>query len=169
MGTYTVDGRRDPAQSSTCQNMTDSRKILFMDSKVGNRNFIDAFRSQANISRLSSNSDLVLNVIRKLRKKETQGNASRSVNDMLNSTHHCLVNILMDTTYSGMAVHNLNAVNDVEACDGVMDLIRHFDSHFMGEHHYYPFRLTHWSDSDKLKMSSFFVSLCDESRYQAAD
>ena len=42
------------------ENMTDSKKILFVESQSGgNRNFVDTFRSQADISRLSSDSDLV--------------------------------------------------------------------------------------------------------------
>ena len=43
------------------ENMTDSKKILFVESQSGggNRNFVDVFRSQADISRLSSDSDLI--------------------------------------------------------------------------------------------------------------
>ena len=33
----------------------------------------------------------------------------------------------------------------------------------------YPFRITNWNDSSRSKLFSFFVSLCDESRYQSGD
>ena len=69
------------------ENMTDSKKILFVDSQSGwgNRNFITAFRSQADISRLSSNSDLVPPNLRKGGSAVAQDYASRSTNNVLNS------------------------------------------------------------------------------------
>ena len=78
----------------------------------------------------------------------------------------------------GMTVHNRNIVNSMVHDDDAnsdnmptmdMDTIKKFDLHFNEENYYYPFRIMHWSDIDKCKMSSFFVSFRDESRYQAAD
>ena len=34
---------------------------------------------------------------------------------------------------------------------------------------YYPFRISSWDDNTKFTMSSYFVSIRDESRYQSAD
>ena len=38
-----------------------------------------------------------------------------------------------------------------------------------GARSYYPFRIAHWDDFSKCRVSSYFVSIRDESRYQAAD
>ena len=38
-----------------------------------------------------------------------------------------------------------------------------------GARSYYPFRITHWDDFSKCRVSSYFISIRDESRYQAAD
>ena len=68
------------------ENMTDSKKILFVESQSGggNRNFVDAFRSQADISRLSSDSDLVPPNLRKGGSTVGQDYTSRSANNVLN-------------------------------------------------------------------------------------
>ena len=71
------------------ENMTDSKKILFVESQSGgNRNFIDTFRSQADISRLSSDSDLVPPNLRRGEGSSTvvghQDYTSRSANNALN-------------------------------------------------------------------------------------
>ena len=74
-------------------------------------------------------------------------------------------------------MHNRNIVNSMVHNDDtnsdnnmpMVDAIKKFDFHFNEENYYYPFRITHWSDIDKCKMSSFFMSFHDESRYQAAD
>ena len=55
------------------ENMNDSKKILFVESqRGGNRNFIDTFRSLADISRLSSDSDLVPSNLRRGEKAAVQ-------------------------------------------------------------------------------------------------
>ena len=59
-------------------------------------------------------------------------------------------------------MHNANI-------DMPMNAIKKFDLHCNEENYYYPFRIMHWSDIDKCKMSSFFVSFRDESQYQVAD
>ena len=85
--------------------------------------------------------------------------------------------MLNETVSVGMTVHNRNIVNSMVHDDDansdnnmpLVDAIKEFDLHFNEENYYYPFRITHWSDIDKCKMSSFFVSFHDESRYQAAN
>ena len=76
------------------ENMADSRKILFVESQSGDRNFINAFRSQADISRLSSDSDLVPPNLRKWGEGSSSSTVvggqdyyytSRSANNVLNS------------------------------------------------------------------------------------
>ena len=71
------------------ENMTDSKKILSVESQSGGgeKNFVKAFRSQADVSRLSSDSDLVLPNLRK-GEGSTVGQdyyTSRSANNVLNS------------------------------------------------------------------------------------
>ena len=55
--------------------------------------------------------------------------------------------------------------------DGSHHLIemRHLKSLLNGVRSYYPFRITHCDDFSKCRVSSYFVSIHDESRYQAAD
>ena len=71
-----------------------------------------------------------------------------------------------------MTVHNRNIVDSVvhnANIDMPINAIKKFDFHFNEESYYYPFRITHWNDIDKCKMSSFFVLFSDESQYQVAD
>ena len=74
------------------ENMTDSKKILFIESQSGgNRHFVDTFRSQADINRLSSNSDLVPPNLRRGGEGSSTGvvgsqdYTSRSANNVVNS------------------------------------------------------------------------------------
>ena len=157
------------------ENMTDSKKILFVESQ-SDRNFVDTFRSQADMSRLSSDSNLVPPNLRRGEGSTVvcQDYTSRSANNVLNSKRYSLSSVLNETVSVGMTVHNRNTVNsvvhdDANSDDMPMDVIKKFDLHFNEENYYYPFRITHWSGIDKCKMSSFLVSFCDKSRYQAAD
>ena len=47
--------------------------------------------------------------------------------------------------------------------------MRHLKNLLNGVRLYYPFRITHWDDFPKCRVSSYFVLIRDESRYQAAD
>ena len=49
------------------------------------------------------------------------------------------------------------------------DEIQELNLYLNNSNSYYPFRVTNWSDNEKCKMSSYFTSIRDESRYQAAD
>ena len=79
--------------------------------------------------------------------------------------------MLDGTASTGMTLHNRNIVDSVHNAniDMPMNAIKKFDLHFNEENYYYPFRITHWKDTDKCKMSSFLVLFCDKSWYQAAD
>ena len=76
-------------------------------------------------------------------------------------------------TNRGLTVHNRNVLQQVEMsseeeprCNEAQSM---FQFHFLKDNYYYPFRITHWSDSDKTRLSLFFVSFRDKSQYQAAD
>ena len=137
----------------------------------GNRNFVDAFGSQADISRLSSDSDLVQSNLRKGASTVVQDYTSRSANNVLKSKQYSVSSVLNETVSVGMTVHNRNIVNSMHNANisRSMNAIKKFDLHANEENYYYPFRIMHWSDIDKCKMSSFFMLFRDKSRYQAAD
>ena len=47
--------------------------------------------------------------------------------------------------------------------------IKHLKNLLNSVRSYYPFRITHWDNYSKCRVSSYFVSIHDESRYQATD
>ena len=47
--------------------------------------------------------------------------------------------------------------------------MKRWDSYLNESNSYYPFRATNWSDNRTCKISSYFLAIQDESRYQAAD
>ena len=69
-------------------------------------------------------------------------------------------------TNRGLTVHNRNILQQVEMslsseeeeCGHNKEAQSMFEFHFLNDNYYYPFRITHWSDSDKMRLSSFFVS-----------
>ena len=63
----------------------------------------------------------------------------------------------------------LTQMNSAQTSQEKVQSVRMFEHNFLKDSKYFQFRITHWNDSDKFKLSSFFVSIRDEARYQASD
>ena len=63
----------------------------------------------------------------------------------------------------------LTQMNSAQTSQEKVQSVRMFEHNFLKDSKYFPFRITHWNDSDKFKLSSFSVSIRDEARYQASD
>ena len=94
---------------------------------------------------------------------------------VLNKKHFKLPDVLHDNVC--MIDENRPRVLEVERT-GTPPLVRKLetvkavkkmDKHFSKENVYYPFRMTNSSDNERCRILSFFVSMRDEGRYQAAD
>ena len=104
----------------------------------------------------------------------------RSVNNVLNcrprSSSTIAFSLLSDIDPRDETILEINSImrllnKSSMSMDGSHHLIemRHLKNLLNGARSYYPFRITHWDDFSKCRVSSYFVSIRDESRYQAAD
>ena len=140
---------------------------------------MESFKSQAEITRLASNSNLVPSNMREVNRHVclSQSFDTRSVNNVLNEKCFKLPDILHDNLCIGMIDENRQHVLEVERTGTLLlvrkletvKAIKKMDKHFSKENVYYPFRMTSWSDNERCRISSFFVSMWDEGCYQATD
>ena len=63
----------------------------------------------------------------------------------------------------------LTQMNSAQMSQEKVQLVRMFEHNFSKDNKYFPFQIMHWSDSDKFKLSSFFVSIRDKAHYQSSD
>ena len=104
----------------------------------------------------------------------------RSVNNVLNcrprSSSTIAFSLLSDIDPRDETILEINSImrllnKSSMSMDGSHHLIemRHLKNLLNGARSYYPFRIMHWDDFSKCRVSSYFVSIHDEYRYQAAD
>ena len=146
--------------------------MTFMENQCGDRNFIQSFVTQADISRQSSDCDLVppslqsanfrsrKNVSRRLT-NTMKFEPQKKVCDVLNNlSNRCL-------TARTRSLHQsfINPINTSNTYDKVKHLEEHLSSYCKDS----PFRLVSVSDEDNLRFASFFTSYRDKAHYQASD
>ena len=137
------------------------------------------FSKQSKLNRYGMSLDLVPKGTRKYQVSWNDTTRQRTVNNMFNNKKFKLSHILGETVV--MDKCSLNATSKLKiterlmigSCeqpsDRAMVEMRILDSNLNKSNSYYPFRVTNWSDNEKCKISSYFSSIRDESRYQAAD
>ena len=59
----------------------------------------------------------------------------------------------------------LTQMNSAQTSQEKVQSVRMFEHNFLKDSKYFPFRITHWSDSNKFKL----FSIRDEAHYQASD
>ena len=146
-----------------------------MDPQIGDRNFVNGFTTQADISRLSSDSDLVPCTLRTANFQPSQG-ASSCVRHLSTDVKICqqrklhgVINRLSNRCLTEQTVELIDSFTDANDTLNQCGKWKCLDNHLSLECRYNPFRLVNVSNFDKSKLSSFFTSIRDKFRYQASD
>ena len=149
--------------------------FTFIDTQIGDRNFVNGFTTQADISRLSSDSDLVPCTLRTANFRPSQG-ASSCVRHLSTDVKICqqrklrgVTNRLSNRCLTEQTVELIDSFTNANDTLNQCGKWKHLDDHLSLECRYNPFRLVNISDDDKSKLSSFFTSIRDKFRYQASD
>ena len=148
-----------------------SGSMMFTENQCGNRNFIQSFVMQADISRQSSDCDLVPTLLR--------GTDTRTFGGM--KDHRCFA---VNVTYEPLKKVN-DAIDDLSnGC--LMTRVKNLSQSFISvtdcsKTHvkvkpldtsdccYNPFRVVNMSGDDMFHLASFFASIRDKHCYQSAD
>ena len=103
----------------------------------------------------------------------------RTVNNVMNNKKFKLSHVLVETVvmdeYSSNVTSKMTLIKRLMAgcheqvSERALTEIKRLDSYLNESNSYYPFRVTNWSDNEKCKISSYFLSIREESRYQAVD
>ena len=127
--------------------------------------------TQADISRMGSNCDLVPEPYREITTKDvsmTQSSSSiinvRVLSRMKGGVNSMLARL--SNKHLNMQTHRLSSSVKSDA-DEVK--LKRLQDHLLSDCKYNPFKFCNTSDNEKLRLSSFFTSLRDRSRYQACD
>ena len=101
------------------------------------------------------------------------------MNNVLNNKKFKLSHVLGETVVTNKCSLNVTSKLRIierlmigcceQPSDRAVIEMKRLDSYLNESNSYYPFRVTNWSDNEKCKISSYFLSIQDESRYQAAD
>ena len=146
-----------------------------METQSGDRNFIQSFVTQADISRLSSDCDLVPDVLRisnfskKQSMKSTQCHLSSDVTFRPEQRMRRVLNLLSNRCLISQMNKLLEAFTDPRNLLDQGEKVQRLDEHLSSDSRYNPFCLVNMSDDDKSHLSSFFTSIQDKFRYQACD
>ena len=143
--------------------------ITFLDGQKGDRNFIHSFMTQADISRMSSDCDLV-----PLHRRQSSTNSSCDGQSSILSIRAMLHEKRMKDMLSGWSNTCLNSRTNrlVEAVKTSVDdnsTIQRLDEHLSSDCKYNAFKFSNTSNNDKLTLSSSCTSIRDRARYQACD
>ena len=143
--------------------------ITFVDTQSGNRNFVHGYMMQADISRMGSNCDLVPEPYREITKDVSMTQSSSIMNVRALSRTKGGVNSIMARLWNkhlNMQTHRLSSSMKSVADEAKL---KRLQDHLSSDCKYNPFKFCNTSDNEKLRLSSFFTSIRDRSRYQACD
>ena len=143
--------------------------VTFVDTQSGNRNFVHVYMMQADISRMGSNCDLVPEPYREITKDMSTTQSSSIMNVRALSRTKGGVNSMLARLSSrnlNMQTHRLSSSVKSNADEAKL---KRLQDHLLSDCKYNPFKFCNTSDNEKLRLSSFFTSIRDRSRYQACD
>ena len=142
---------------------------MFVDTQSGNRNFVHGYMTQADISRMGSNCDLVPEPYREITKDVSMTQSSSIMNVRVLSRMKGGVNSMLARLSSrnlNMQTHRLSS--SVKS-DADKAKLKRLQDHLSSDCKYNPFKFCNTSDNEKLRLSSFFTSIRDRSRYQVCN
>ena len=144
--------------------------ISFVDTQCGgNRNFVHGYMMQVDISRMGSNCDLVPEPYREITKDVSTTQSSSIMNVHALSRTKGGVNSMLarlSSKHLNMQTHRLLSSVKIDADEAKL---KRLQDHLSSDCKYNPFKFCNMSDNEKLRLSSFFTSIRDRSRYQACD
>ena len=143
--------------------------MTFVDTQSGNRNFVHGYMMQEDISRMGSNCDLVPEPYREITKDVSTTQSSSIMNVHTLSRMKGGVNSMLARLSSrnlNMQTHRLSLSVKSDADEA---RLKRLQDHLSSDCKYNPLKFCNKSDNEKLRLSSFFMSIRDRSRYQACD
>ena len=145
--------------------------IMFVDTQCGgNRNFVHGYMTQADISRMGSNCDLVPEPYREITKdiSTTQSSSIMNVCVLLSRTKGGVNSMLarLWSKHLNMQTHRLSSSVKSDADEAKL---KRLQDHLSSDCKYNLFKFCNMSDNEKLRLLSFFTSIQDRSRYQVCD
>ena len=133
--------------------------IMFVDTQSGNRNFVHSYMTQADISRMGSNCDLVPEPYREITKDVSRTQSSSIMNVHALSRTKGGVNSMLARLSSrnlNMQTHRLSSSMKSDADEAKL---KRLQDHLSSDCKYNPFKFCNMSDNEKLRLSSFFTSI----------
>ena len=143
--------------------------ITFVDTQSGNHNFVHGYMTQVDISRMGSNCDLVPEPHREITKDMSTTQSSSIMNVRALSRTKGGVNSMLARLLGrnlNMQTHRLSSSMKT---DPEEVKFKRLQDHLSSDCKYNPFKFCNTRDNEKLRLSSFFMSIQDRSRYQACD
>ena len=140
--------------------------VTFVDTQSGNHNFVHGYMTQADISRMGSNCDLVPEPYREITEdvSTTQSSSITNVHTLsriLNGVNSMLARL--SNKHLNMQTHRLSSSVKSDADEAKL---KRLQDHLSSDCKYNPFKFCNTSENEKLRLSSFFTSIRDRSRYQ---
>ena len=146
--------------------------MTFMESQCGDRNFIQSFVTQADISRQSSDCDLVPPSLQSANFPSQKNVSCRLTNTMKFEPQKKVCNVLNNLSNRCLTARTRSLrqsfVNPMDTSN-THDKVKRLEEHFSSDCKYNPFRLVSVSDEDNLRFASFFTSIRDKVHYQVLD
>ena len=133
--------------------------IMFVDTQSGNHNFVHSYMTQADISRMGSNCDLVPELYREITKDVSMTQSSSIMNVRALSRTKGGVNSMLARLSSrnlNMQTHRLSSSVKSDADEAKL---KRLQDHLSSDCKYNPFKFCNTSDNEKLRLSSFFTSI----------
>ena len=143
--------------------------ITFVDTQSGNHNFVHGYMMQADISRMGTNCDLVPEPYREITKEMSMTQSSSIMNVRALSRMKGGVNSMLarlSNKHLNMQTHRLSSSMKSDADEAKL---KRLQDHLSSDCKYNPFKFCIMSDNENLRLSSFFTSIRDRSRYQVCD
>ena len=159
LGDALIDEEEDPLRMKKMS----PNSIMFLETQGSDRNFVQDFATQADISRQSSGCDLVplslrqgdsrsitLRVSRRFAENAMYQPSERVDRVLDKLSNRCL------TVRNRMLYQSFDSITDLSK---MHTKIRQLDCHLSSSCRYNPFRLVNMSDADKSRFTSFFASI----------
>ena len=158
-----VDDEEDPLRFEKIS----SGSLTFLENQSGDRNFVQSFITQADVSRQSSNCDIAPPALRnkdsmtkdkqkmQLPCRTMRLHSSSNINELSNRCLTTRARTLHQSLIKPTFMTHVRA--------------KEFERYFSNDCRYNPFRMVNNGPNDGLKMALFFTSIKDRYRYQASD
>ena len=163
-----IDNEEDPIQMERML----PGSMTFMESQCGDRNFIQSFVTQADISGQSSDCDLLPPSLRSVNFCSRKKVSRRLTNTMKFAPQKKVCHVLNNLSNRCLAVRTRSLrqsfINPIDTST-THDKVKRLEEHLSSDCKYNPFRLVSISDEDNLRFTLFFTSIRDKARYQALD